>query len=193
MFLFLAVMVLDICPHWPDRGLILIGWGRIYLSRQAVLSFLQVVLINSFPGFLKDIQSSSSMLAAFCSIVCQDDPPLLQLCWGLGSGEANPWLLVFHYVFFCPGMLLLHWHWVEDHCHVAHFPHGIAWWIKIYWYLSPFISQSVLTRLNWLKWSPKPWQSLHLVLQIAVDTVVPFSSPPVSVLTKGFTFGFITP
>lgn len=39
----------------------------------------------------------------------------------------------------------------------------------------------------------KPWQSLHLVLQIAVDTVVPFSSPPVSVLTKGFTFGFITP
>lgn len=45
---------------------------------------------------------------------------LLQ-CWGLGSEEASPWLIVFGCMFFYSGMLfLLHWQCDWDHCHAEH-------------------------------------------------------------------------
>ena len=60
------------------------------------------------------------MLAAFCSALCQDDPTLLQYCWGLGSGEDSS----LH-------KTCSHWLSVQHLCHLAYlsllFPVSLPW------------------------------------------------------------------
>lgn len=64
------------------------------------------------------------------------------IIWGLGSGDTNRWLIVFHCVFFYPDMLLLYWKCVcWDHSRAE----------------------------IWSCSSPKLWQNLYCLLQMAVD------------------------
>lgn len=54
--------------------------------------------------------------------------------------HANPWLNVFYSAFFHPGMLLLHWQRIWDHCHDKKwsccqpddFQMVFAWWSKLW-------------------------------------------------------------
>lgn len=90
---------------------------------------------------------------------------------------------MFHCVF-------LHRQCVWDHCHGENkatiSPNGFALWIKIWWYISVFTVPSILRDPQhiWLKCSPKPWPSLHCVIQMAVGTNCCLCWPPMNILTR---------
>lgn len=64
---------------------------------------------NGSAGFLKDIQKSLKFECLFVSNLFQDDPKMIfNNVEAPGSGEANPRLIIFHFGFFYPDILLLH-------------------------------------------------------------------------------------
>lgn len=108
------------------------------------------------------------MSAAFCSVL-----RMIPHCFsngGPGSGRQSMTdgvLLCFCFPFFS---IQVHFHCIFSGFGVigAALFLSLKMWMKV-WQISGFIIPSVLTNLqhHWLKYSPKPWQSLH-VLQTAV-------------------------
>lgn len=116
------------------------------------------------------------MFAAFFSFLFHSDPTLASTVLRSGLWEG-PSMTAHVPLFFYPGVLLVYWQRVWDHCHDEKMKlKNIACWIKIRICFSAFTSTAT-TPLAEMQ--PQSWGTLQMV----INTIVPHCTPDLLLCT----------